>query len=72
MGRRCLCQLELKVPTDSYEAIANVCFTHILRLDLATIFLVKELNEWQRATGDRIMSTTSQVLRMNCKDELKK
>lgn len=34
MGQRCLCQLELKVPTDSYEAIANVCFTHILRLDL--------------------------------------
>ena len=34
--------------------------------------LKKELDEWQGATGDRIMSTASQVIWMNCKDELKK
>ena len=49
-----------------------ICFVYIRRIDLVNNILKKELDEWQGATGDRIMSTASQVIWMNCKDELKK
>lgn len=51
---------------------AYVCFVYIRRIDLVNNILKKELDEWQEATRDRIMSTASQVIQMNCKDELKK
>ena len=49
-----------------------ICFVYIRRIDLVNNILKKELDEWQGATGDRTMSTASQVIWMNCKDELKK
>ena len=57
--------------TDIHNPSLQLCWQGLASL-LVNNILKKELDEWQGATGDIIMSTASQVIWMNCKDELKK